>query len=163
MKKIFLRFLQNLWENTCARVSFIIKFEMITKDSLTQVFSCEFCKSFKNTFLYRTPLVAASVIDLSVIHSEAVHNKTVYLSHLRRITFLSSALYPCINKSFPGPSIILLLILYLNCCLHISVNNEKKNAKQNKTKKIFRKIKIFFHIVLEQPFFPKVNFFSNSM
>ena len=33
--------------------------------------------------------MAASVIDLSVIHSEAVHNKTVYLSHLRRITFLS--------------------------------------------------------------------------
>ena len=39
----------------------------------------------------------------------------------------------------------------------------KKKAKQNKAKKTFRKINILFHIVLEQPFFPKVNFFSNSM
>ena len=158
MKKIFLRFLQNLWENTCARVSFIIKFEMITKDSLTQVFSCEFCKSFKNTFLYRTPLVAASVIDLSVIHSEAVHNKTVYLSHLRRITFLSSALYPCINKSFPGPSIILLLILYLDCCLHISVNNEKK-SKTKQSKKNISQNKHIIPYRARTALFPKSEFF----
>ena len=32
----------------------------IKKESLAQVFSCEFCKIFKNIFLYRTPLVAAS-------------------------------------------------------------------------------------------------------
>ena len=29
-------------------------------DELLQVFSCEFCYIFKNTFFYRTPLVAAS-------------------------------------------------------------------------------------------------------
>ena len=28
------------------------------------MFSCEFCEMFKNTFFYRTPLVAASVVDL---------------------------------------------------------------------------------------------------
>ena len=34
----------------------------IKKESLAQVFSCEFCKIFKNTFFYRTPQVAASII-----------------------------------------------------------------------------------------------------
>ena len=48
----------------CARVSFIIKLQaeacnFIKKETLAQVFSCEFCKIF-NTFSYRTPLVAGS-------------------------------------------------------------------------------------------------------
>ena len=30
------------------------------KEAMTQVFSCEFCKVFKNTFLYKTPPVTAS-------------------------------------------------------------------------------------------------------
>ena len=30
------------------------------KETLAQVFSCEFCKISKNTFFHRTPLVAAS-------------------------------------------------------------------------------------------------------
>ena len=32
----------------------------IKKESLAQVFSCEFCEISKNIFFYRTPLVAAS-------------------------------------------------------------------------------------------------------
>ena len=32
----------------------------IRKETLTQVFSCQFCEIFKNTFFRRTPLVAAS-------------------------------------------------------------------------------------------------------
>ena len=32
----------------------------IKKESLAQVFSCELCKIPKNSFFYRTPLVAAS-------------------------------------------------------------------------------------------------------
>ena len=42
--------LQNLQENTCARISFLIKL---------QVLFCEFCKIFKKTFFYRTLPVAA--------------------------------------------------------------------------------------------------------
>ena len=34
----------------------------IKKETLTQVFSCEFCKISKNTFFYRTPPVAASAV-----------------------------------------------------------------------------------------------------
>ena len=33
----------------------------IEKETLAQLFSCEFCEISKNTFFYRTPLVAASV------------------------------------------------------------------------------------------------------
>ena len=32
----------------------------IKKETLVQVFSCDFCEIFKNTFFYRTPLVAAT-------------------------------------------------------------------------------------------------------
>ena len=31
-----------------------------TFETLTQVFSCEICEIFQNTFFYRTPLMAAS-------------------------------------------------------------------------------------------------------
>ena len=34
----------------------------LLKKRLAQVFSCEFCEISKNTFLHRTPLVAASVV-----------------------------------------------------------------------------------------------------
>ena len=34
----------------------------IKKETLAQVFSCEFCEIFKNTFFHGTPLVAASGI-----------------------------------------------------------------------------------------------------
>ena len=33
----------------CNRISFLVK-----KETLAQVFSCEFCKDFKNSFFYRT-------------------------------------------------------------------------------------------------------------
>ena len=56
VKKVFLEILQNSQENNCARVSFFF----IKKETLAQVFSCEFCEISKNTFYYRTPLVAAS-------------------------------------------------------------------------------------------------------
>ena len=35
----------------------------IKKETLTQVFPCEFFKIFKNTYCYRTPLVATSEFD----------------------------------------------------------------------------------------------------
>ena len=55
MKKMFLKLLQNLLENTCARVSFLIKLQVeaynfIKKEALAQVFSCEYCEVFKNRF-----------------------------------------------------------------------------------------------------------------
>ena len=66
VKKVFLEISQNSQENTCARDSFLMKLQcnFIKKEALAQVFSCEFCEISKNTFLYRTTLVAASVFLL---------------------------------------------------------------------------------------------------
>ena len=63
---MFLEISQNSQENTCARVSFLIKLQasarnFIKKETLAQMFSSEFCKISKNTLFHRTPLVAASV------------------------------------------------------------------------------------------------------
>ena len=61
--EVFLKTSQNSQENTCVRVSFLIKLQacnFFKKETLAQVFYCELCEIFKSTFCYRTPLVAAS-------------------------------------------------------------------------------------------------------
>ena len=60
VKKVFLKISQNSQEDTCARVSFLIKLQawvcnFIKKETLAQVFFCKFCKISKNTF-YRARL-----------------------------------------------------------------------------------------------------------
>ena len=61
VKKVFIEILQNLQDNTCTRVSFLIKLQALRLClTLAQVFSYEFCGISNNTFFYRTPLVAAS-------------------------------------------------------------------------------------------------------
>ena len=60
LKKVFWEISQNSQENTCA--SFFFN-NFIKKEALAQVFSCKFCKIWKNTFFYRTPPVAASECD----------------------------------------------------------------------------------------------------
>ena len=64
MKKVFLGISQNSQDNSCARVSFLIRLQAnsIRKETLTQVLSCEFCEISKNTFSYRIPPVAASAL-----------------------------------------------------------------------------------------------------
>ena len=37
-------------------------FNFIKKETVAQVFSCEFCKSFNDTYFYRAPVVTASGI-----------------------------------------------------------------------------------------------------
>ena len=56
-KKVFLEISQNSQENTCARVSFLMKlqvFNFIKKETLAQAFPCELCEISKNTFLQNT-------------------------------------------------------------------------------------------------------------
>ena len=56
VKQVFLEISQNLQEDTCARVSFLIKLQAsglqlyLKKETLAQVFSCEFCEISKNIF-----------------------------------------------------------------------------------------------------------------
>ena len=47
----------------------------IKKETLAEVFSCEFCKICKNTFYYRTPLVAASGVLINFAILEPFSNK----------------------------------------------------------------------------------------
>ena len=69
IQKVFVEILQISQENTCAIVSFLIKFQaeaynFIKKKTLGQVFSCEYWEISCNTFSYRTPPVAASARPL---------------------------------------------------------------------------------------------------
>ena len=77
VKKVFLEISQISQENTCARVSFLIKLQawdiFIKKETLAQVCSCEIWEISKNTFSYRTPLVAASVYYLLFTCSITIH------------------------------------------------------------------------------------------
>ena len=64
-KKVFLEISQNSQENAYVAVSFLIKLQalacnFIKKETLAQVFSCEFFKISKYTFCYRTLPLAAS-------------------------------------------------------------------------------------------------------
>ena len=66
VKMMFLKISQNPQEDNCARVSLKIKLQALTcnvikKDTLAQVFPCEFRKILKNTFFNRSPPLAASV------------------------------------------------------------------------------------------------------
>ena len=52
VKKVFLKISQNSQENTCVSVPFSLKLQaeacnFIKKETLAQVFSCEFCEIFK--------------------------------------------------------------------------------------------------------------------
>ena len=67
VKKVFLKILQNSQENTCARVSFLKNLQTapaaLLKNRLWHMcFPVSFAKFLRNTFFYRTPPVAASII-----------------------------------------------------------------------------------------------------
>ena len=63
---MFLKISENSLKGICDTIFSLIKKQVLTlnfikKETLAQVFPCEFWEISKNTFFYRTPLVAASV------------------------------------------------------------------------------------------------------
>ena len=52
---------------------------LLRKRILAQVFSCEFCEIYKNTFYYRTPVVAASCVLINFAILEPFSNKVAGL------------------------------------------------------------------------------------
>ena len=54
---MFLEISQNSQENTCARVSFLMKLQAVA-----QVFSCDFCEISKNTFFSEHLWATVSVL-----------------------------------------------------------------------------------------------------
>ena len=63
VKKVFLEISQNSQENTCARVSILIKLNFIKKETLAQVFSFDFCEISKNTFFTEHVWATASLMN----------------------------------------------------------------------------------------------------
>ena len=59
----------------------------IKKETLAQVFSCEFCEISKNTFFHRTPPVAASVNKLNICQ------RTISISCFEFITLYQNILH----------------------------------------------------------------------
>ena len=81
VKNVLLEISQNSQENTRVRASFLIKLQkkrkrlkkrLIEKETLAQVFSCEFCEISKNTFSYRTPPWAAPEWDNSLFQEKTL-------------------------------------------------------------------------------------------
>ena len=75
IRKVFLKIPKNSQENTCTIVSFLMKLQasacnFIKKGILARVYSVRFCEIFKNTFFYRTPLVAASQLWVYILTNE---------------------------------------------------------------------------------------------
>ena len=77
VKRVFLETSQNSQENTCATVSFLIKFPLelpmechlqdchfIKKKTVALVFSFEFCEIFKNILFYRAPPVTVPMTNI---------------------------------------------------------------------------------------------------
>ena len=54
-------------------------FNFIEKETLAQVFSCEFCEISKNTFFYRTPPVAASELCLKLFIIMTICSSKTYI------------------------------------------------------------------------------------
>ena len=87
VKKFFLKISQNLQENICARVSFLIKLQVL---GLVQVFSCEFYEIFKKAMFYRTSLVAAPdkqcLRHYVYIISHMIHQNLIHIYRYNKIT-----------------------------------------------------------------------------
>ena len=52
---------------------------LLREKNLAQVFSCKFCEIYKNTFYYRTPLVAASGVLINFAILEPFSNEVAGL------------------------------------------------------------------------------------
>ena len=80
---MFLEISENSQENICTRVSLLIKLQaescsFIKKETLAQVFFCEFCEMFKNIFYERALPVAASSNNFSIGMSKEFHSARVW-------------------------------------------------------------------------------------
>ena len=85
-KKLFLEISQNSQESNCTRISVLIKlrasYNFIRKETLPQVFSCEFCEISKTIFF--TEHVPATVITKTTDEPQTNHRQ-LQTSH-RRVT-----------------------------------------------------------------------------
>ena len=91
LKNLVLKLLQISQKNTCVRVSFLIKLQalvcnFIKKETMPQVFFCEFCKIFKNTFFieHLRTTASAAASDLSILEILGI----CFVRYLQTCSFL---------------------------------------------------------------------------
>ena len=80
MKRGVLRKFAKFTGNTFFRVSFLIKLHacnFIKKETLAQVFSCEFCEFSKNTFFIEDLLTNAAVYTFSLYKNKLCKNDEI--------------------------------------------------------------------------------------
>ena len=70
----------------------------IKKETLAQVFSCEFCEFSKNIFSYRTTPMTASEMPSSSCKYEGMIEKKIQPSFLSEISICDKILYLYINE-----------------------------------------------------------------
>ena len=87
VKKVFLKILQNFTGKICSRASFSIKLyteacNFIKNETLAQVFCCEFCEIFKNTFfidqLCWLLLKLGSTVSEGALSEHMLHHRTLW-------------------------------------------------------------------------------------
>ena len=78
--------------------------QLYQKETPTQVFSCKYCKIAKNSFLYRTPLMAVSGILTKLAESNWEENlfSMEFFSEISEKSFLSLYCSVSKNNSFTG-------------------------------------------------------------
>ena len=81
VKEVFLAISQNSQERDCATVSFLIKLQVIKKETLAQVFYCEFCEISNSTFFIGHLQTAASVYIMYPYQILLSATSTSYSSH----------------------------------------------------------------------------------
>ena len=81
VKKVFLEISENSQKNNCARDAFLIKLQILLlrpatlfkKESLAQVFFCEFCEISKNTFFTEHLWTTASYRSSQLLTHQSHH------------------------------------------------------------------------------------------
>ena len=132
--------------------------EFIKKETLAQVFSCEFCEISKNTFSYRTPPVAASEYIYKVKDCEFWWNFSIQTATMLRHNKLDTVVEICcpadvnITKKVEeklnnyGPLICNLQIMYPQYKLQMvpivtgALSYVPKSLEMYKHQRAFRKI-----------------------
>ena len=144
LKKLILKFTQNLRENTCATVSFSIKLQIsagnfIKKETLTRVFSCEFCEFFKNTVFRRTTTVAASEMRIRKILSNTWD--FVFFQNMKAANYFCKKLHlRCLTEFGYASEMMFIWRLLRNSFLHCSqkdTNDELQFSVQLNLQKDF--------------------------
>ena len=97
----------------------------IKKETLAQVFSCEFCEISKNTFFYRTPLVAAFVqndykddwltmkTNIQYTYNESSYNREYYEKKCLNNAWKTFNIIPLLTKIVIIVMIIIILIIII--------------------------------------------------